>query len=29
MLLTDEWGLQDNQSPPPRQIPDSETHTLD
>ena len=25
--LADEWGLWDNQSPPPRQIADSETHT--
>ena len=27
--LADEWGLWDNQMPPPRQIADSETHTLD
>jgi len=27
--LADEWGLWDNQSPPPRQIADSETHTLE
>lgn len=27
--LADEWGLWDNQSPPPRQIADSETHTID
>jgi len=27
--LADEWGLWDNHSPPPRQIADSETHTLD
>jgi predicted ABC-type ATPase len=27
--LADEWGLWDNQSPPPRQIADSQTHTLD
>jgi len=27
--LADEWGLWDNQVPPPRQIADSETHTLD
>ncbi len=27
--LADEWGLWDNQSPPPKQIADSSTHTLD
>jgi predicted ABC-type ATPase len=27
--LADEWGLWDNQTPPPRQIADSETHTPD
>jgi predicted ABC-type ATPase len=27
--LADEWGLWDNQSPPPRQIADSKTHTFD
>jgi len=27
--LADEWGLWDNQAPPPRQIADSETHTPD
>ncbi|MBL9116729.1 MAG: hypothetical protein JNJ83_17105 [Verrucomicrobiaceae bacterium] len=27
--LADEWGLWDNQSPPLRQIADSETHTLE
>ncbi|MCX6858397.1 MAG: zeta toxin family protein [Verrucomicrobia bacterium] len=27
--LADEWGLWDNQSPPPKQIADSKTHTLD
>jgi hypothetical protein len=27
--LADEWGLWDNQTPQPRQIADSETHTLD
>lgn len=27
--LADEWGLWDNLVPPPRQIADSETHTLD
>ena len=26
--LADEWGLWENQTPPPRQIADSETHTL-
>ena len=26
--LADEWGQWDNQSPPPRQIADSQTHTL-
>jgi predicted ABC-type ATPase len=27
--LADEWGLWNNQSPPPKQIADSKTHTLD
>lgn len=27
--LADEWGLWDNLSPPPRQIADSETHTIE
>jgi hypothetical protein len=27
--LADEWGLWDNQTPPPRQIADSEAHTPD
>lgn len=27
--LADEWGLWDNQTPPPKQIADSETHTPD
>ena len=27
--LADEWGVWDNQAPPPRQIADSQTHTLD
>lgn len=27
--LADEWGLWDNQSPPPKQIADSSTHTLE
>jgi predicted ABC-type ATPase len=27
--LADEWGLWENQSPPPRRIADSETHTSD
>jgi predicted ABC-type ATPase len=27
--LADEWGLWENNSPPPQQIADSETHTLD
>lgn len=27
--LADEWGLWDNQVPPPRQVADSQTHTLD
>ena len=27
--LADEWGAWDNQTPPPRQIADSQTHTLE
>ncbi|TLD68862.1 hypothetical protein FEM03_20525 [Phragmitibacter flavus] len=27
--LADEWGLWDNQQPPPKQIADSQTYTLD
>jgi len=27
--LADEWGAWDNQTPPPRKIADSQTHTLD
>ena len=27
--LADEWGAWDNETPPPRQIADSETHTLE
>ena len=27
--LADEWGVWDNQTPPPRQIADGQTHTLD
>lgn len=27
--LADEWGLWENETPPPQQIADSETHTID
>ena len=27
--LADEWGAWDNQTPPPREIADSQTHTLE